>query len=58
VTDKFRLTPLVPRLSKLLGVEVFSLLSSEAATASSSYSFQLAFTLDYFVSEKLHQFKK
>jgi hypothetical protein len=34
VTDKFRLTPLVPRLSELLGVEVLSLLSSEAAAAS------------------------
>jgi hypothetical protein len=60
VTDKFRLTPLVPRLSELLGVEVCSLLSSEAAasSSSSSSSFQLAFALDCFVSENLHQFRK
>jgi hypothetical protein len=58
VTDKFRLTPLVPRLSELLGVEVLSFLSLEAVVAASSSSFELAFPLDCFVSEKLHQFKK
>jgi hypothetical protein len=58
VTDKFRLTPLVPRLSELLGVEVLSLLSSEAAASSYSSSFQRVFALDCFVSENLHQFRK
>jgi hypothetical protein len=55
VTDKFRLTPLVPRLSQLLSVEVLSFLSSEVVAAASS-SFQLAFALDYFVSKNVHQF--
>ncbi len=58
MTNKFRPTPLVPRLSELLGVEVLSLLSSEAAAAAASSSFQLAFALDCFVSENLHQFRK
>jgi hypothetical protein len=59
VTDKFRLTPLVPRLSELLGVEVLNFLSSKADVASSSSSsFQLEFALDCFVLENLHQFKK
>ncbi len=39
-------------------MEVLNLLSSEAAVATSSSSFQLAFALDCFVSENLHQFKK
>jgi hypothetical protein len=52
------MTPLVPRLSELLSVEILSLLSSEAAIASSSSSFQLAFALDFFVSKNLHQFRK
>jgi hypothetical protein len=43
----------------LLGVEVLNLLSSKAAIdSSSSSSFQLAFALDCFVSENLHQFIK
>ncbi len=41
VTDKFRLTPLVPRLSELLGVEVLSLLSSEAAASSLLFNLHL-----------------
>jgi hypothetical protein len=45
---------LVSRLLELLGVEVLGLLSSEAAIAATSSSFQLAFALDCFVSENLH----
>jgi hypothetical protein len=39
MTDKFHLTPLVLRLSELLGVEVLSLLSSKVVVGASSSSF-------------------